>query len=461
MLHDSTNDTPFPSLPPDVLQEVKQEGLPRTLQPGEPLFTEGSRDYDFFVLLSGEVRITQRVGDEDQVLGVYRPGEFIGELALLSGGPAPVTGRAVGTARVLQVKAETFRQMMASCSPLARFAVQGMVARRQEVEAQVRQHEKLAMLGRMAAGLAHELNNPAAAARRSAQQLREKGLAAHHQALAYDSRFTDPQREALLELVSELQASPPKPLDALSQSDLEDALLEWLGIHGMSQAYGRAATFAAAGVDLPHLEVLGASLEGAVLAAGLEWLETLLSLAQLADVLEAGTARISSLVSAVSQYTYVDREAPQEVDVHTGLEATLAMFAHRLREGVTVRRDYDTTLPKLWAHGGELNQVWSNLIENALDAMQDQGTLRVSTRRRGDEVYVEIGDSGPGIPPDILGRIWEPFFTTKAMGQGTGLGLDIVLRIIERRHGGRIHVESAPGTTFFRVELPLKPELPH
>ncbi|MDC0713079.1 ATP-binding protein [Stigmatella sp. ncwal1] len=461
MLHDSIDATLFPSLPPDVLEEAKQEGLARTFQPGEPLFAEGMLDYDFFVLLSGEVRISQRVGDEEQILGVYRRGEFVGELSLLSGGPARVTGRAVGTVRTLQVKADTFRKMMAQCSPLAKFAVQGMVARRQEVEAQVRQHEKLAMLGRMAAGLAHELNNPAAAARRSAEQLREKSLAAQHQALAYDSRLTDPQREALLELVSELQASPPKPLDALSQSDLEDALLEWLGIHGMSQAYGRAATFAAAGVDLPHLEVLGASLEGPVLAAGLEWLETLLALAQLADVLEAGTARISSLVSAVSQYTYVDREVPQEVDVHTGLEATLAMFAHRLHGGVTVTRDYDTSLPKLWAHGGELNQVWSNLIENALDAMQDRGILRVSTRRRGDEVYVEIGDNGPGISKDILARIWEPFFTTKAMGQGTGLGLDIVLRIIERHHGGRILVESVPGNTFFRVELPLKPELPH
>jgi signal transduction histidine kinase len=337
-----------------------------------------------------------------------------------------------------------------------------MVARRQEVEAQVRHQEKLAALGRMSAGLLHELNNPASAGRRAAEQLREECLAAQHRALAHDERLTAPQREVLAELMRDLQSAPPRTPDALAQAELEDSFLAWLKSHGMANAFSRATTLATSGVELPHLEVLSATLDGGTtLEVGLSWLETTLSLAQLTEVLTMSTDRITSLIAAVRQYTYMDRDSLQEVDVHAGLEATLAMFAHRLRGGVKVTRDYDTSLPPLWAYGSELNQVWTNLIENALDAMKDKGHLRVRTRQRGDEVHVELADDGPGIPEQLQARIWEPFFTTKALGKGTGLGLDIVQRIIERRHGGRIRLQSKPGATCFCVELPLKPELPH
>ncbi|MDY7227618.1 sensor histidine kinase [Hyalangium rubrum] len=462
MLHDSIDTTLVPTFPPEVLDEVKREGVLREFQPGEPLFTEGQHDYDFFVVLSGEVRVTRRLGSEDQVLAVHRPGAFTGEISLLSGGPAIATGRAVGETRVLQVKAEAFRRMVAECTPLARFVLQTLVTRRQDAEAQIRQQEKLAALGRMAAGLMHELNNPASAARRSAEQLREECLEAQHRALAHDERLSAPQREVLAELMRDLQsATPLQPLDALAQSDLEDGLLGWLESHGMANAFSRATTLGTAGVDLPHLEVLGATLEGEALEVGLTWLEKTLLLTQLTDVMDASTQRICSLIAAVRQYTYMDRDWLQEVDVHAGLEATLAMFAHRLRGGVTVTRDYDGHVPKLWAHGSELNQVWTNLIENALDAMKDQGNLRVSTRLCGDEVHVELSDDGPGVPEELQARVFEPFFTTKALGKGTGLGLDIALRIVERRLGGRIRLQSRPGDTCFRVELPLKPELPH
>jgi signal transduction histidine kinase len=461
MLHDSIDVTLLPSFPPEVLEEVKREGLIRTLQPGEPLFTEGQHDPDFFVVLSGEVRTSRQRGDEEQLLTMHRAGEFAGELGLLSGEPASATGRAVGKVKVLQVKADAFCRMLAKRTPLAKFILRTLVARREEVEAQVRKQEKLATLGRMTAGLVHELNNPASAARRAAEQLREECLSAQNRALAQDRRLTDPQRKQLAELVQALRVSPPQALDAVAQSDLEDALIEWLGLHGTRQAFARATTFASAGVDLPHLAELAASLEGPTLEAGLAWLEVTLRLSQLADVLVTSSERMTSLISSVRQYTYMDQDTLQEVDVHAGLEATLAMFAHRLRAGITVTRDYDTRLPKLWAYGSELNQVWTNLIENALDAMKDHGHLRVSTRRRGDEVHVEIGDDGPGVPPELRSRIWEPFFTTKGPGEGTGLGLDIAQRIIERRHGGHIHLHSEPGETRFRVELPLKPELPH
>jgi signal transduction histidine kinase len=461
MLHDAIDTTLFPTFPPDVLEELRREGRLRSFQPGEALFTEGQQDADFFFLLSGEIRITRGQESEERVLALHRPGEFTGEISLLSGGPALATGRAAGPVRVVELKGDTFRRMVAECTPLARFALQTLVARRQDCEAQVRQQEKLAALGRMAAGLAHELNNPAAAARRAAEQIQEECLAAQFRALAYDSRLTDPQRQALTELMQALRATPPPVLDAMARSELEDNLIEWLGDQGMRQAFSRATILANAGVDLPHLEVLGATLEGPALDVGLGWLESTLSLTQLTDVLATGTSRITALTSAVRQYTYMDQDTLQEVDVHAGLEATLAMFAHRLRGNVSVTRDYDPTLPKLWAHGGELNQVWTNLIENALDSMKERGNLQVSTSRRGDEVIVEIVDDGPGIPEELQARIWEPFFTTKAQGQGTGLGLDIALRIIERRHGGRIRLESKPGETRFRVELPLKPELPH
>lgn len=461
MLHESIDTRLFSSFPPEVLEEMNREGHIRSLEPGEALFTEGQGDPDFFFVLSGEVRVSRHQGKEEQVMSLHRPGEFAGELSLLSGGTSLATARAVGPARVLEVKAEALRRMVAHCTPLAKFALQSMVSRRREAEEQLHQQEKLATLGRMTAGLAHELNNPAAAARRAAEQLQQECLAAQYRALAEDRRLTDPQRQALTELMQALRATPPPVLDALARSDLEDALLEWLGDQGMRQAFSRATIFANAGVDLPHLEVLGATLEGPLLAVGLGWLETTLSLTELTDVLATSTERITALTSAVRQYTYMDQDSLQEVDVHAGLEATLAMFAHRLRGGVTVTRDYDTSLPKLWAYGGELNQVWTNLIENALDAMKERGHLHVSTSRRGDEVLVEITDDGPGIPEELQPRIWGPFFTTKPQGEGMGLGLDIALRIIERRHGGRIRVESKPGETRFRVELPLKPELPH
>ncbi|WP_224244667.1 sensor histidine kinase [Hyalangium gracile] len=462
MLHDSIDTTQFPSFPPDVLEEVKREGRIRPLSPGDTLFAEAQHALDVFIVLAGEIRLTHRSGDEEETLAVHRRGEFVGELSQLAGEPAGATARAVGPARVLQLRTDTFRRMVAENTPLARFALQAMAKRRQDLEARIRQQEKLAALGRMAASLAHELNNPAAAARRAAEQLREECLAAQHRALAQDRRVTDAQRQALQELLQSLRTTPPQAMDALARSYHEDALVEWLADHGMRKAFSRASLFASAGVDLPHLEELGATMEGPALQAGLGWLESTLSLTQLAEVVEASTDRISSLISSVRQYTYMDQDALQEVDVHTGLEATLAMFAHRLRGAITVTRDYDTSLPKLWAHGGELTQVWTNLIENALDSMKDRGTLHVSTCRRGDEVHVEIADDGPGIPEEVQARIWEPFFTTKAQGEGTGLGLDIAQRIIERRHGGRIRLlQSRPGETRFRVELPLKPELPH
>jgi signal transduction histidine kinase len=462
MLNDAIDTSLFPTFPPDVLEEVKREGIIRALEPEETLYVEGQGSYDFFVVLMGEVRITKRLGSEDQVLAVHRPGEFTGEISLLTGGPAVATARAVGPASVLQVKAEVFRRMVAQCTPLAKFALQPMVARRQEVEVQMRHQEKLAVLGRMAAGLLHELNNPASAGRRAAEQLREEALAAQHRALAHDERLTAPQREVLAELMRDLQSAEPRTLDAIARADLEDNFLAWLKDHGMDNAFSRASTLVSSGVEVPHLEVLSATLDGSpTLEVGLSWLESTLSLVQLADVLTTSSERISALITAVRQYTYMDREALQQVDLHDGLEATLAMFTHRLRAGVKVTRDYDKAMPELWAHGSELNQVWTNLIANALDAMKDKGHLRVRTRVRGDEVHVEIIDDGPGIPEELQARIWEPFFTTKPLGKGTGLGLDIVQRIIEQRHGGRIRMQSRPGSTCFCVELPLRPELPH
>jgi signal transduction histidine kinase len=461
MQHDFIYTSLLPTFPPEALEEVRREGRIRTLEPGEALFTEGQEDPDVFVVLSGEVRIFRHLGDKEALLAVHRPGEFIGEISRLIGGPATTTGRAAGSAQVLQVSVDSFRRMVAEGTPMAKFALRALMTRQQELEVQVRQQEKMAALGRMVAGLTHELNNPAAAARRAADQLREEFLAAQHRALAQDRRFTELQCKALAELLQELREASLPAMDALMRSDLEDALLEWLADHGMRQAFSRASIFASSGVDVPHLEELGATLEGPALQAGLVWLETTLSLTQLADMLVTSTERLTSLISAVRQYTYKDQDTLQEVDVHSALEATLAMFAHRMRESVTVTRDYDTSLPKLWAHGNELYQVWTNLIENALDAMKDRGTLRVSTGRRGDEVHVEIADDGPGIPEELQARIWEPFFTTKPLGEGTGLGLDIAKSIVERRLGGRLRLDSKPGDTRFRVELPLKPELPH
>jgi signal transduction histidine kinase len=322
---------------------------------------------------------------------------------------------------------------------------------------QVRRADRLGSLGMLAAGLAHEINNPASAATRAVDALESacQALLSSVDRLARDD--ISPSQFAALESLRreiDLQAADQDPL---SRADREQALSSWLTRHGVTREWTIAPTLAAAGVDPEWCERAATVLDGSSLEPGLEWVASTFSVATLLAEVKESTRRISELVAAVRSYSQMDRASMQRIDVTHGLESTLVMLGHKLRDGITVVREYSADVPMLEAYAGELNQVWTNLIDNAVDAMNGAGTLRVATRLEGDHVAVEIGDTGPGMSPQVAARAFEAFYTTKDVGNGTGLGLDIARRIVVERHGGRITIDSQPGETVLRVHLPVRP----
>jgi signal transduction histidine kinase len=458
MLHDPNEQKLFPTLPDKILDALRPHGQELALNDGDVLFSEGQTEYPFFAVLAGKIKVTKHIGGEEQLLAVHSRGQFTGEISMLSGGPAIATGRAVGQARVLKIEISEFRRVVTECGEMGRIVLASMALRATEVDGFLRQQEKLAALGKMAAGLAHELNNPASAARRAAGYLREAIEKVQRISLDHDGRFSERERDGLLALERRLiEERAGVTLDAIERSDQEEEIQAWLESHKIAKAWDIAPTLVAGGLRAEHLDHL-AECAGDALEGALVWLEATLRMADLTAEVEAAMTRISDLVGAMKEYSYMDQAAFQEIDIHKGLESTLKIFTPRLKSGsITVVRDYDRTLPKVCAYVGELNQVWTNLIDNALDAMNGRGTLTIRTRAAEDGVSVEVIDSGPGIPSEIQSRIFEPFFTTKPVGQGTGLGLEISYRIITVRHHGSIRVNSKPGETRFRILLPLAP----
>ncbi|HLE28926.1 MAG TPA: ATP-binding protein [Anaerolineales bacterium] len=449
----------FADLPEADLRALYQRAEPMTLPAGEWLMREGEMGDALYVVLEGGIEISKRSGEQEVTLAVRGPGEVIGEMALLDQTPRSASGRIVQDVSLLKISKEAFRQVLAA-SPTAALALLNTVnTRLRSTEAMLRQSEKMAALGTLAAGLAHELNNPAAAVQRSSSQLRDAFGAWQRLTSQLDTLSVDPpQVEAIHTLREEVvrRAAAPASLDPLTQSDLESALQDWLESRGVDQAWDLAPTLITYGLDKSALARLAGNLSRDHLSVVIRWLAASCSLFTLMDEVRMGAERLSEIVKAVKAYAYLDQAPIQEVDVHEGLENTLVILRHKLKSGVNVVRDYASDLPRIEAYASELNQVWTNLIDNAVDAMQGQGQLTLRTYRRDDRIVVEIGDDGPGIPPEIQLRIFDPFFTTKPPGSGTGLGLHIVYHSVVDQHRGQIHLASQPGATTFQIVLPIQ-----
>ncbi len=448
----------FEHLRTDQLKWLVEHGEDHLARAGEYLFHEGDESDYFYVVIDGEVQITKQAGEGEIILNTHHSGGFSGEVPMLSGTPYVASARAVTESKLLRFDSQAFREMFAICPLVVSKLFQALQWRIQKTESLARQREKMSALGVLSAGLAHELNNPAAAARRATDQLRESfGLV--QPLLVKISRALD--EDHLQELLT-LQATiaeklrDPEPLDALTQSDREEELGDWLDSHGVDNAYEIAPLFVSAGVTADTLEQLYDLIGDDVFPDGVRWLGASLTAGTLLNEVERSAARISDLVKAVKSYSYMDQAPQQDIDVHAGLEDTLMILAHKLRHNkITVKREYDRNIPHILAHGSELNQVWTNIIDNAIDAVGENGTITIRTWEDGKDIWIELGDSGPGIPEDIQSRIFEPFFTTKDVGKGTGLGLDIAHRIIADHHRGEIRLVSKPGDTRFQIRLPI------
>ena len=447
----------FPKLAPAQVESLLPFGREVCLESGETLFTEGDPENEFFVLTEGELRVTKQIGGGETTLRVHKSGDFTGALSLFNDGISIATGRAVRRCRLIGIDRDGFGKILAAYPQVAATILFAMAERRPEAEILTQQREKLTALGKLSAGLAHELNNPAAAARRATGQLRETLRTLQPLTLTLGGYCQAPgTREWLTQLASELSEHRPAPGadDPLARSDREDSMSGWLDAHGVPDGWDLAPTLIEAGLDEAQLEALALRVGDAALGDTLAWLAAVHASHDLSRQVEQSVGRISDLVGAIKEYSYMDQASRQEIDVHDGLESTLTILGHKLK-AIEVTRDYDRSLPRLPAYGSELNQVWTNIIDNAADAMEGRGRLTIRTARENDCALVEIGDDGPGILPDVQTRIFEPFFTTKEIGHGTGLGLDISYRIIVGRHHGELCVESKPGDTRFQIRLPL------
>jgi signal transduction histidine kinase len=448
----------FDGLTDEQVADLIAAGDEVPIEPGVELFHEGDHGDHWWVLVEGAIELVRHVGREVTVVGrMDLPGRWAGGFrAWDEHGVYLATGRGVREGRVLRVPAADLRTLTDAWFPFGGHIIRGVFGTARNVESTVRQRESLVTLGTLAAGLAHELNNPAAAATRSADALDDVCQTLIGSFARLCSGVLSPEQVGALDALRREIEPRPMVLDPLEASDKEDELSAWLTSHDVERDWVIAPPLVAAGVDTAWCERAAEVLDGPALGPGLEWVASTFAATTLLAEVQDSTRRVSELVDAVRSYSQMDRASMQPIDITDGIESTLVMLGHRLRDGIGVVRDYGTDVPRIEAYAGELNQVWTNLIDNAVDAMDGSGTLRLTTRAAGSGVVVEIGDTGPGMDPDVAARAFEAFYTTKDVGKGTGLGLDIARRIVEDRHGGAITIDSKPGDTVLRVHLPVR-----
>ncbi|MBV6402478.1 MAG: Adaptive-response sensory-kinase SasA [Anaerolineales bacterium] len=446
----------FEGLTDQELQQLMEDAKPVSLRAGEFLMKQGDDGDAAFVVVSGEFEVSKQSGQSLIKIDVRNPGDVLGEMALLSRSPRSASVQAITDCEVLRISPEAFENLLSTSSTAALAVLHWVMNRLSQNDALLHQQERMAALGTLSAGLAHELNNPAAAAQRSAAELQKtlvklQVLTHEFESAAFNENQSDWvnnfMREAMQRFDTRLE------IEALNKIDLVDQLQSWLEANGIESAWEIAPAIVNFGWNVESLEALKAS---AFFKLSVQWLGASCLTMELLSEVQHTTERISEIVRAMKSYSYLDQAPLLEVDVHEGLENTLVIMQHKLKQGVTVKREYAPNLPRIEAYASELNQVWTNIIDNAVDAMDGSGVIILRTYIEDHNVVVEIMDNGPGIPEDILMRIYEPFFTTKPPGSGTGLGLHISHDIIANHHRGQLLVKSKPGETVFKAVLPIK-----
>jgi len=444
----------FAGLPDDQLSWFIAHSEELRLKPGEAYFRQGDPADAMFVILEGQLQARGEIGGETVVFAI-KPGDVTGVLPFSRMKQFTVGARALTDSWVLRFPTSSFPELVQKMPELAQRLVGLMSDRIRETTRMEQQRDRLASLGKLSAGLAHELNNPASAAKRAASQLRDILIRVRNASLELGRRVLTPEQRAEIEkMEASFVQSNEAPPDPLAVSDLEEQIDSLLRSHGQEDLWQLAADLARKNVKPEALESLFASLPAETARAALVRIAASVEIATLLNEIESATARISDLVGAIKQYTYMDQTPVQNVDIVKSLETTLTILNHKLKRGVVVERDYQRIPLLVNSFGSELNQVWTNIIDNAIDAMGGKGNLRIRTYREDNCVVVEIADTGPGISPEVKAHIFEPFFTTKGVGEGTGLGLDTVQRIV-KKHRGTIQVDSKPGDTRFQVWLPV------
>jgi signal transduction histidine kinase len=449
----------FAGLPADQIEWFLSQSQDVHLSAGETYLRQGDPADAMIVVLEGQLQLRGELGGETIVISI-KPGDVTGVLPFSRMKQVVVTGRAITDGRILRFPASLFPDLIQKMPELTQRLVNLMSDRIRETTRMEQQRDRLAGLGKLSAGLAHELNNPASAAKRATSLLRDalkRIKDASHELGRRD--LTAAQKSEIEKLEASFMQQDTPPLDTLAVSDLEDQIDSLLRSHGQNDLWQLAADLARRNVKPEGLESLFANLDPSVARAALVRIAASVEIANLLNEIESSTARISDLVRAIKEYTYMDQAPVQNVDIAKGLETTLTILHHKLKRGVTVERDYEPVPLLVNSFGSELNQIWTNIIDNAIDAMGGKGELRVRSYREDNCVVVEIGDNGPGISPEVKPHIFEPFFTTKGVGEGTGLGLDTVQRIV-KKHRGSVQVTSKPGDTRFQIWLPLAEPLP-
>jgi signal transduction histidine kinase len=445
----------FADLMPADLEELLGSSRTFTAPTGMQVIAEGAAGEALFVILSGELEVTKSENGREIVLARRGAGDFLGEMSLLEQRPRTASVHAVAESRLLEIDAATFQHLLETKPRIATTILRTVAARLRSTESSLMAREKLASLGTLAAGLAHELNNPSAAIQRSAAYLGDVLVGLGKRGAQFNALVLGPlERQRLDGLLRGL--SEDTPSSSAGTPAEEDRILERLEALDVEDPWDLAAAFAAFAWTGETVGRLANGFEEAHRKAVMGWIGAQLAARQMVDEIQRSAQAVSNIVKAVKSYAYLDQAAVQNVDLTASLEDTLMILKHKLRDGITVVRDYAPDLPKIEGFGSELNQVWTNLIDNAVDAMAGRGTIEVHAMTLGDKVEVRIANDGPPIPREVADRIFDPFFTTKPQGVGTGLGLHIVHNIVVNHHGGTIALTSDPGRTEFRIGLPLR-----